>query len=153
MNGKIDQKIKGTLSPCGSMCTKCWEIKVLLTNQYIRFVEVASGIIRNSRIPLYSSKFLIKTYSQHQLLILILLKEYLSEAYRDIVNLSGLLDEIIQRINLDSIPHFTTLHKFSQRIDSSIFTRLLNLLIKLLSNEERESHVPLSIHLELLLAM
>lgn len=89
MNGKIDQKIKGTLSPCGSMCTKCWEIKVLLTNQYIRFVEVASGIIRNSRIPLYSSKFLIKTYSQHQLLILILLKEYLSEAYRDIVNLSG----------------------------------------------------------------
>ena len=26
------------------------------TNRYIRFVESSSGLIRNSRIPLYSSK-------------------------------------------------------------------------------------------------
>jgi hypothetical protein len=94
------------------VCTKCKETKVLSTNQYIRFVEVASGLIRNSRIPLYSSKFSKKTYNQHQLLILILLKEYLSEDYRDIVELTDLMTEIKFKIDLESVPHFTTLHKF-----------------------------------------
>ena len=101
------------------------------TNRYIRFVEISSGLIKDTRIPLYSSKFSKKTYNQHQLLILILLKEYLSEDYRDTVDLTNLMDEIKQRINLDSVPHFTTLHKFSQRISSFTFTRLLNRLIKM----------------------
>ncbi|OPY35751.1 MAG: hypothetical protein A4E35_02322 [Methanoregula sp. PtaU1.Bin051] len=35
-------------------------------NRYIRFVELSSGVIRNSRIPLYSSKFSKRTYNQHQ---------------------------------------------------------------------------------------
>jgi hypothetical protein len=70
------------------------------------------------------------TYNQNQLLIIILLKEYLSEDYRDTVGLVDTMNEIKQRINLDSGPHFTTLHKFFQRINSSIFTRLLNRLIK-----------------------
>lgn len=47
------------------------------TNRYIRFVELSSRLIRDSRIPLYSSKYSKKTYTQHQLLILLLLKEYL----------------------------------------------------------------------------
>jgi len=48
-------------------------------NRYIRFVELSSGLIKDSRIPLFSSKFSKKTYTQHQLLILLLLKEYLVE--------------------------------------------------------------------------
>ncbi len=100
-------------------------------NRYIRFVEISSGLIKDSRIPLYSSKFSKKTYNQHQLLILILFKEYLSEDYRDTVDLLNLMNEIKQRINLESVPHFTTLHKFSQRINSFIFTRLLKRLIKM----------------------
>ena len=99
-------------------------------NRYIRFVELSSGLIKDSRIPLYSSKFSKKTYTQHQLLILILLKEYLSENYRNTVELTELMDEIKLKIDLDSVPHFTTLHKFSQRINSLVFTRLLNRLIK-----------------------
>lgn len=113
------------------MCTRGKETKIVSINRYIRFVEISSGLIKESRIPLYSSKFSKKTYNQHQLLILILLKEYLSEDYRDTVELVDLMNEIKQRINLNSIPHFTTLHKFSQRISSFTFTRLLNRLIKL----------------------
>ncbi len=44
------------------------------------------------------------------------------------------MNEIKQKINLDSIPHFTTLHKFSQRISSFTFTRLLNRLINMFYN-------------------
>lgn len=49
------------------------------TNRYIWFVELSSGLIKYSRIRLYSSKFLKKTYNQHQLFSLLLLKEYLAE--------------------------------------------------------------------------
>ena len=57
------------------------------TNKYIRFVDIASQVIKESRIPLYSCKFSKKTYTQHQLLTLLLLKEYLAEDYRDTVEL------------------------------------------------------------------
>jgi hypothetical protein len=95
-------------------------------NRYIRFVELSSGLIRDSRIPLFSSKFSKKTYTQHQLLTLLLLKEYLSEDYRDAVELAEIMDSIRVKIHLDTVPHFTTIHKFSQRMRSSTFTRLLN---------------------------
>ena len=101
------------------------------TNRYIRFVELSTGLIRDSRIPLFSSKFSRKTYTQHQLLILLLLKEYLSEDYRDTVELAEIMDSLREKIHLDEVPHFTTIHKFCQRIRSSVFTRLLNRLIKM----------------------
>ena len=101
------------------------------TNKYIRFVDIASQLIKESRIPLYSRKFSKKTYTQHQLLILLLLKEYLSEDYRDTAELTGIMDSLREKINLDEVPHFTTIHKFCQRIRSITFTRLMNRLMKL----------------------
>ncbi len=101
------------------------------TNKYIRFVDIASQVIKESRIPLYSCKFSKRTYTQHQLLILLLLKEYLGEDYRDTVELTEIMDSLRERINLDEVPHFTTIQKFCQRIRSFIFTRLLNRLLKL----------------------
>ena len=40
------------------------------------------------------------------------------------------MDSLREKINLDQVPHFTTIHKFCQRINSFVFTRLLNRLIK-----------------------
>jgi hypothetical protein len=99
-------------------------------NRYIRFVELSYWLIRDSRIPLFSSKFSKRTYTQHQLLILLLLKEYLSEDYRDTVELTEIMESLREKIHLDEVPHFTTIHKFCQRIRSSTFTRPLNRLIK-----------------------
>jgi hypothetical protein len=101
------------------------------TNRYIRFVELSSGLVRDSRIPLYSSKYSKKIYTQYQLLILLLLKEYLSEDYRDTVELTEIMDSLRERIHLDEVPHFTTIHKFCKRIRSSTFTRILNRLMKM----------------------
>jgi hypothetical protein len=101
------------------------------TNRYIRFVELSSGLIRDSRIPLYSSKYSKKTYTQHQLLVLLLLKEYLSEDYRDTIELTEVMDSVRQKIHLNEIPHFTTIQKFCHRIKSFIFNRLLSRLMKM----------------------
>ena len=102
------------------------------TNRYIRFVELSSGLIKDSRIPLYSSKYSKRTYPQHQLFILLLLKEYLAEDYRDTVELTEVRDTIKQKIQLTEVPHFTTIQKFCHRIKSIVFNRLLNRLMKLL---------------------
>jgi transposase len=87
-------------------------------------------LIRDSRIPLFSSKFSRKTYTQHQLLTLLFLKEYLSKGYRDTVELTEIMESLREKIHLDKVPHFTTILKFGQRIRSSTFTRLLNRLTK-----------------------
>jgi len=87
-------------------------------NQYIRCVELSSGLIRDSRISLFSSKFSKRTYTHHRLLILLFLKEYLSEDYRDTIELAEIMDTLGEKINLEEVPHFTTIHKFCQRIRS-----------------------------------
>jgi hypothetical protein len=81
-------------------------------NRYIRFVELSHGFIKDSRIPLYSSKYSKKTYTQHQLLILLFLKEYLSDDYRDKVELTEIMDSLREKIHLDEVPHFTTIQTF-----------------------------------------
>ena len=76
------------------------------SNRYIRFVEVTTGLIRDVRIPLFSSKYSPKTYTHHQVLILLLLKEYLAEDYRDTSERVEIMDSLRGKIQLDPIPHF-----------------------------------------------
>jgi len=103
----------------------------MLTNRYIRFVELSSGLVRDIRIPLYSSKYSKKTYTQHQLLVFLLLEEYLAEDYRDTYELTEIMDSVREKIQLKEAPHFTTIQKFCHRIKSIIFDRLLNRLVKM----------------------
>jgi hypothetical protein len=103
----------------------------LSTNKYIRFVDIASQVIKEARIPEYSCKFSEKVYTQHQLLILLLLKEYLAEDYRDTIELTEIMESLRERIHLEEVPHFTTIQKFCHRIRSFTLTRLLNRLMKM----------------------
>ncbi len=76
------------------------------TNQYIRFVDHALKVIKAARIPLYSCKFSKKTYSQHQLLILLLLREYIGEDYRDTVDID-IMDQVRELIDSIRSPFHT----------------------------------------------
>jgi hypothetical protein len=69
------------------------------TNRHVRFVESSSRLIRDARIPLFSSKFSKRTYPQHQLLTHILQKEYLSKDYRDTVELIEIRDTLREKIH------------------------------------------------------
>ena len=101
------------------------------TNKYINFITIVQQVLRSSRIPLYSSQFSKKIYNQHQLMTLIILKEYIQEDYRDIVDLLNIMDIVKEKLNLVTIPHYTTLHKFTKRIDSMIFNRIMNRIVSL----------------------
>ena len=107
------------------------EHKILKFNKYIKFVDTSLKTVQSSRLKLYSCKYSKHVYTQHQLLVLVLLKEYISTDYRDFVELIDLINDIKEKLDLNKIPHFTTLQKFVLRIPSSLFNRLLSKTLKL----------------------
>ncbi|MDD1679235.1 MAG: hypothetical protein LUO93_08670 [Methanomicrobiales archaeon] len=63
-------------------------------------------MVRSSRISLYSCKYSRRTYTQHQHLALILLKEVLRMDYRGLVDLLEMMTGIRNILELEEIPHF-----------------------------------------------
>jgi len=53
--------------------------------KHISFLTATMNAIRESKIPLYSSKYSRKDYNQHQLLALLIFKEYLELKLRCLV--------------------------------------------------------------------
>jgi len=103
----------------------------LSSNKYIKFIDLSLKIVQSCRLNLYSCKYSKRVYTQHQLLALVLLKEYISTDYRDFVELIYLLNNIKEKLGLDKIPHFTTLQKFVTRIPSFLFNIVLSKTLKL----------------------
>ncbi|WP_394357540.1 hypothetical protein [Methanomethylovorans sp.] len=101
------------------------------SNKYLKFVDTALAVSGKSHLPIYSCKYSKRTYTQHQLLTLILLKGYLNKDYRSIVELVELMDKLKLKIRLKQVPHFTTLHKFVTRLNSIYFSGLLQQTLKL----------------------
>ena len=56
---------------------------------------------------------------------LLLLREKLSTNYRDTVELIELLTPIKHLLQLEQVPHYSTIHKFMTRVPSFLFTILL----------------------------
>ena len=92
--------------------------------KHISFLTATMNAIRESNIPLYSSKFSRKDYNQHQLLALLVFKEYLGVRYREIIELIEVMDAIQILLGITRIPHFTTLCKFSSRISSTALSQV-----------------------------
>ena len=101
-------------------------------NWYINFVKTSLEVIENSHVPLRSSKFSKKKYTQHQLLTLIFLKEKIGNDYRDFTELLPNLTTITDILQLKQIPHYTTLQKFLTRIPVLIFRIILKNVIRIL---------------------
>ena len=102
-----------------------------MLNKYLKFVDTALAVSGKSYLKIYICKYSKRKYTQHQLLTLVLLKEYLNEDYIDIVELVELMDKLKLRIGLKQVPHFTTLHKFTTRLKSVYFKSLLQQTLKL----------------------
>jgi len=101
------------------------------SNKYIRLMEALIPVVRSTRIPLYSCKYSRRTYTQHQHLVLILFKEVLRTDYRNTVDLIELMSGITELLELERVPHFTTLQKFLQRIRSIYLDIILKKVIRL----------------------
>ena len=87
-----------------------------LTSRNIRFIRAAISIVKTTRINPYSCKHSKKIYTQYQLLVLILFKDYRNQHYRDFVEDIDDMESIQQELELTTVPHFTTHQKFFCRI-------------------------------------
>ena len=74
----------------------------------IILLDVADELIKSVQMPLYSAKHSKKTFTNHQLFKLLIIKAYERKDYRRFVE--GLEVSIIpEYIGMNRIPHFTTL--------------------------------------------
>lgn len=88
------------------------------TSRNIRFIQAAISVVKSTHLKPYSCKFSKKTYTQHQLLILILFKDYRNQHYREFIEDVGDMENVQETLDLSVVPHFTTLQKFLYRIKS-----------------------------------
>ncbi len=72
--------------------------------------------MKTIRINPYSCKYSKKIYTQYQLLVLILFKNYRNQHYRDFIEDIGDMESIQSELDLSVVSHFTTLQKFFSRI-------------------------------------
>lgn len=80
----------------------------------IILMDLAQQLITLTQMPLYSAKHSKKTFTNHQLFKLMVLKTYLRRDYRRFVD-ELKESKIPAKLGMDRIPHFTTIQKFAQR--------------------------------------
>ena len=82
----------------------------------IRFIQAAISVVKSTHLKPYSCKFSKKIYTQHQLLVLILFKDFRNQHYREFIEDIGDMEGVQEILDLSKVPHFTTLQKFLSRV-------------------------------------
>ena len=104
------------MSPYFDVCSNRKETIKRSSGRFISFIKHAFSLVRSSHLSLYSCKYSRRDYTQHQLLTIILFKEYRKEDYRTVICDLEEMDRVRETLGLTSVPHFTTLQKFLCRI-------------------------------------
>jgi hypothetical protein len=113
------------------VCSSCTKTIKKSASRNIRFIRAAISIVKALRITPYSCNYSKKIYTQYQLLVLILFKDYRNQHYRDFIEDVKDMESIQEELDLFVVPHYTTLQKFFYRIKSLYlryaFRKTLNL--------------------------
>ena len=84
-------------------------------------------LAKRAGVKKYKSKYSKRTFSQHDHVVMLTLKEIESRAYREFVDWLN-----PEELELAKVPHFTTPHKASQRFKNSTIALLIEKCISLL---------------------
>lgn len=80
-----------------------------------KLLQAAYLAARKSLDP-YAHRFSPKKFTQHQLLACLVLKEFYKLDYRGVTELLADAPDLCSVIELDTVPHWTTLQKASDRL-------------------------------------
>ena len=86
-------------------------------------------VLRNSRIRLFPHRKSNHVFTMWQHLILLTIRKYEGKSYRMFVE--WLIEAYYQRLflGLSRIPHFTTLQKFTDKINNSLLEKIISSFI------------------------
>ena len=90
-----------------------------------KLFEFSLKVLGKSRIPKFSGKFSKRTYTQHQHLVLLVLKTFLRADYRKVCSIAEDLSATFAILDLPKVPHFTTLQKFFVRMQNQWLETLI----------------------------
>ena len=98
---------------------------MLKESRYVRLADTMYRVLRNSRIPLFLHRKRNHVFTMWQHLIL-LTRQYKGKSYRMFVE--WLIEAYYLRLFLGllRIPHFTTLQKFTDRINNSLLEKIIS---------------------------
>ena len=95
-------------------------------SRYIRMVRAVFKVCRRLNVPLYSSKYSRKDFTQWQHIALLVLWQRMRKSYREYVDdLLPIADVLVDELGLSRLPRFTTLEKFLLRVPSSLLERVM----------------------------
>ncbi len=93
------------------------------SSRLIRFAEAC--VKETSRLPKYSSKFSRRDFTLRQHVVMLCLKTRLKQRYRDFCDLLAEIPRICEILDLEKIPHWTTLDKAFLRLKNHVLAVLL----------------------------
>jgi hypothetical protein len=100
-------------------------------NPLLAFVSLSLSVCRR-HLAAYSCKKSKHDFTQAQLMTCLLLKAYLKLDYRGLQDVLASSEKLCQQLGLESVPHYTTVQKFSQRLaDPELIDSLLATVLKL----------------------
>jgi hypothetical protein len=92
-----------------------------MTDSPLAFARQAVEVAR-AALPAHSSRFSRKDFTQHQLVALLAVKQFLKVGYRGLVAYLRDWAELRGALGLEKVPHFTTVQKTLQRLEKKIPT-------------------------------
>jgi hypothetical protein len=96
----------------------------VIKSKFKKFSKIVNKLCETGKIPKYFHHIQKKTYDNQQHLFLLVAKEHTTHGYRKFIE--SLYDsKIPQYISLKKIPHFTTLHKYANRLKSKVINQLI----------------------------
>ena len=99
--------------------------------KFIKFVKRTLGMIRRARVPFRSSKYSNHVFNNHVHLVLLVLKGLSGMSYQRFIEWVENFDGLWRVLDVERVPHFTTLHKFAGRFPR----RYLDIVITMSSKE------------------
>lgn len=93
--------------------------------QYIKYAKRIIELCERAGIKKHNSKFSNKLYDNYQHITLLTIRQYEQKGYeRFVIDLPD-KSQFIEFLHLESIPHYTALHKFAKRIKQTVLELVL----------------------------
>ena len=90
-------------------------------------------ILKKMSVPLFLHPKSKHTFSIHQHIILLILRQYESKSYESFVEWLDVATEIVMQLQLKTTPHFTTLQKAAARISEAMLHVAIGRFIQIVS--------------------
>ncbi len=96
-------------------------------------ISLMRQILKKMNVPLFLHPKSKHTFSIHQHIILLVLRQYESKSYESFVEWLDVATEIVIQLQLRTIPHFTTLQKAAARISEGMLHVAIGRFIQIVS--------------------